>query len=116
MFLPVAGELAAKMILPPSGDQWTPWQPKPLGSNWDPPHGRPWTWISRRPLPSAWMTQIEPRTSAGAWGEEGMWFPPGEPSPPVPLSGRRPGGGVRRGEGGVGFAAQERTPALGLGR
>src|SRR2546428_11260253 len=108
MFLPVAGELAAKMILPPSGDQWTPWQPKPLGSNWDPPHGRPWTWISRRPLPSAWMTQIEPRTSAVTWRGKTNPVPPGDPSPALRLWVRGAGGGGRRGVVAVGLYTQRR--------
>src|SRR5260370_38465215 len=88
--VPVAGEMATKMIFLPSGDQRAAWHPTPLGSEKLAPQSSPLMWISGRPVPLAWTTQIEPSTPGVTWRGKERSFPCGDRTGPL-LGFRVPG-------------------------
>src|SRR6266516_2001654 len=83
MFLcPVAALKMSNTIFLPSGDHLGSKQLFEVGSETAPPQeGWVWTWISRRPVPSAWTTQSEIRTSGVTRCEKTISFPCGDQSP-----------------------------------
>src|SRR6266516_1459662 len=82
MFLcPVAALKMSNTIFLPSGDHLGSKQLFEVGSEKAPPQATPWTLISCSPLPSAWTTQSEVRTSGVTRCEKTISFPCGDQSP-----------------------------------